>query len=130
MKTLYQKNVGKLGIIRASVSMSTLLEMLGRKRGSIAFHLWGKSKAGKAECEGEIEEAMTEWEEMNPDTTPYKANQHRIKVVQEVRKAKFELLEDEEQERWTKRAKSIHKPVTVEGGVSPRCSLALTATDA
>ncbi|KAG8925798.1 hypothetical protein FRC01_009688 [Tulasnella sp. 417] len=115
MKILYQKNVGKVGIIGAGVSMSTLLKILDRKKINIAFHLWGRSKdGGKEVCDGEIEEEMAEWEEENPAATPYQANQHRIKVIQDVRKTNFEALTDGSQEKWTKRAKTIHKPTTVE----------------
>lgn len=94
--------------------MSTVLGILGRKKVSIACHLWGKTKEGMKECDGEIAERMDEWEEANPQATPYQANQHCIKVVQDVRKAKFELLDVAVQEKWTKRAKSIHMPATIE----------------
>lgn len=114
MKILYQKNVGTVGIISSSVSMSTVLELLGRNKASIAYHLWGRTKEGKAACDGEIEEGVNEWEEENPEATPYEVNQYRITVVQDVRKAKFKLLGDAERERWTKRAKSIHKPATID----------------
>ena len=57
MKNLYRKSVDEVGVVGSNVSTSTLLEILGRKRGHIAFHLWGGSKrGGKAECEERIEE--------------------------------------------------------------------------
>ncbi|KAG9042437.1 hypothetical protein FS837_010885, partial [Tulasnella sp. UAMH 9824] len=114
MKILYQKNVGKVGIIGASVSMSTMLEILGRNKAKIAYHLWGRTKEGKAECDEEIAQNVNEWEEENPQATPYDVNQYRIKVVQDVRMEKFKLLGDAEKERWKKRAKSILKPASIE----------------
>ncbi|KIO19093.1 hypothetical protein M407DRAFT_224161 [Tulasnella calospora MUT 4182] len=95
--------------------MSTLLQILGHNRARIAFHLWGRSDpGGQVECDEEIVEEMAAWVGSHPKATPQDVNRRRIKVVQDVRKANFELLDDEEQEKWARRAKLIHKPTTVE----------------
>ncbi|KIO26170.1 hypothetical protein M407DRAFT_24503 [Tulasnella calospora MUT 4182] len=115
MKNIYQKTIGKVGSVGANISLSTLMEILGRKRVRIAFQLWGASdEGGKVECDEEIKERMANWIELNPGVTPLEASYHRIKVVQAVRKAKFKREDDDVKAKWTKRAKSIHKPATIE----------------
>ncbi|KAG8925065.1 hypothetical protein FRC01_010729 [Tulasnella sp. 417] len=115
MKVLYQKSEANGGSIGAKISLSTIMEILGRKRVRIAFHLWGGStKGGKAECDEEINEQMEEWFDRHPTAKPQEASHHRIKVVQEVRKERFKHLDDDVKDMWRKRAKSIHKPANVE----------------
>ncbi|KIO28289.1 hypothetical protein M407DRAFT_22498 [Tulasnella calospora MUT 4182] len=116
MKTLYQKSEGKIENCGSKISLSTIMEILGRKRVRIAFQMWGASKdGGKEECDEDIEDGMQEWFEKNPNATALEASYHRIKVVQDVRKARFrDTVSNAEKEKWKKRAVSIHKPATPE----------------
>lgn len=115
MKRLYQESLGKISALGSSSSLSTLMDILGRKRKHIAFHLWGGSEAGgKAECDVEIEMEMETWVEEHPTAKPQEATRHRIKVVQCVRSNRFKLLDGDVKQLWIKRAKAIHKPNSVE----------------
>lgn len=115
MKRLYQESVGKISMLGASTSLSTLLEILGRKRAQIAYHLWGGSEAGgKVECNVEIELEMEQWVAENPKATPQEATHYRLQVVQSVRSDRFGDLDESVKQIWTKRAKAIHKPKTIE----------------
>ncbi|KIO24093.1 hypothetical protein M407DRAFT_26530 [Tulasnella calospora MUT 4182] len=115
MKRLYLKNVGKVGILAANTSASSIFELLGRKRVYIAFHLWGGSESGgKADCDAEIDRQMDEWMEAHPEETPQDATRHRIKIVQDVRFSFFDSLPTKVQKIWKKRAKTIHMPSTPE----------------
>lgn len=116
MKTLYQTSEGKAENCGSRISMSTIKEILGRKRARTAFQMWGASKeGGKAECDEDIGNGMDEWLEENPTATPLDASYHRIKVVQDVRKTRFRAtLSDAEKEKWKKRAVSIHMPANPE----------------
>ncbi|KIO17895.1 hypothetical protein M407DRAFT_32428 [Tulasnella calospora MUT 4182] len=115
MKQLYLKNVGKVGILAANTSASSIFELLGRKRVHVAFHLWGGSTSGgKVDCNAEIDRRMDEWMEAHPEETPQEATHHRIKIVQDVRFAFFDTLSPKVKEIWTKRAKTIHIPKTLE----------------
>ncbi|KAG8939672.1 hypothetical protein FRC04_006079 [Tulasnella sp. 424] len=115
MKRLYQESVGKISMLGASTSLSTLLEILGRKRAQIAYHLWGGSEAGgKVECDVEIELEMEQWVAKNPKATPQEATHYRLQVVQSVRSDRFGDLDESVKQIWTRRAKAIHKPKTIE----------------
>lgn len=115
MKRLYQESNGKISVLNSNTSLSTLMDILGRRRTHIAFHLWGGSEAGgKGECDAEIEMDMETWAQKNPTAKPKEATHECIKVVQRVRATKFKDLDKEIKELWTKRAKTIHKPSSVE----------------
>ncbi|KAG9041628.1 hypothetical protein FS837_011947 [Tulasnella sp. UAMH 9824] len=115
MKIRCQKEEGKVGSIGAKIPLSTVMDILGRKRLAIVFQLWGRSKkGGKAICDPIIHERMVKWREEHPTADAQEASQHRIKVVQQVRRAQFDDLEVDVKAEWTKRAKSIHQPSTVE----------------
>lgn len=116
MKNLYQKSEGKVENCGSKVSLSTKMDILGRKRARTAFQMWGASKdGGKAECDEDIADGMDLWLEEHPNATPLEASYHRIKVVQEVRKAHFrDTATQAEKEKWKKRAVSIHKPANPE----------------
>lgn len=115
MRTSYLKSVGNVSASATKTSTSALLEILGRKRAHIAFHLWGGSEAGgKKLCEEAIEKEMGEWRKRNPTVKPVKASRRRITVVHSVRFKLFQLQPDDVQNLWSKRAKALHIPKTPE----------------
>lgn len=115
MKTCFLKSAGKVGNVGARTSASTLLEILGRKRAHIAFHLWGGSEIGGKElCEAEIEKEMVKWRKGNPKIKPALISRRRITIVHSVRGTLFKKQPDEVQALWSKRAKALHVPKTPE----------------
>ncbi|KIO27519.1 hypothetical protein M407DRAFT_23208 [Tulasnella calospora MUT 4182] len=115
MKTCYLKSAGAVGGVGARTSTSTLLEILGRKRAHIAFHLWGGSEAGgKKVCNERIEKEMEEWKKSNPLAKPVVVSRHRITVVHTVRYILFKDQLDDVRELWSRRAKALHIPKTPE----------------
>ncbi|KAG8931881.1 hypothetical protein FRC01_000650 [Tulasnella sp. 417] len=115
MKRSYLKSLGKNNPSPAKVSTSALLEILGRKRAHIAFHLWGGSESGgKTICDIQIEKELDDWKKKHPTAKPTFISHRRITIVHSVRFKLFEKQTEEVRNKWAKRAKALHIPKTPE----------------
>ncbi|KIO27209.1 hypothetical protein M407DRAFT_7390 [Tulasnella calospora MUT 4182] len=93
----------------------SILDILGKKRKDIAFHLWGgSSSGGRDECDKRIMELMLKWRRLNPSKKSREISNQSLKVVCEVRKDLFEDLPPKVQAAWEEKAKHLHLPQTDE----------------
>ncbi|KAG8927972.1 hypothetical protein FRC01_006642 [Tulasnella sp. 417] len=115
MRVSYLKSLGKDTPSSSKLSASTLLDILGRKRHYIAFHLWGGCiKGGKKLCEPEIEKELEAWRKKNPKAKAVEVSRRRITIVHSVRFKLFGLQDEDVKKLWSKRAQTLHIPKTPE----------------
>lgn len=86
-------------------------QLLGLKRAEVNYVLWGKTAEGKKKCNPIINAEMKVWaadpknqQAMALDSKVF--GQHRVNVEGRVRREKFELLPQAEQNEWTRKAKA------------------------
>lgn len=88
-----------------------ILDILGKKRKDVAFHLWGgSSSGGRDQCDKLIEEKMEKWKRLNPLKSSREISNQALLVVCEVRRQLFGGLPAKVQQSWEEKAKNLHLP--------------------
>ncbi|KAG9011399.1 hypothetical protein FRB90_007324 [Tulasnella sp. 427] len=118
MCKINRENKGTLGMLEARSSSRKLLgimDILGKKRKDVAFHLWGGSMSGgREECDAEIEHRMKKWKKKNPLKTSREISTQSLVIVCEVRRELFLQLPTKVQSAWEEKAKTLHLPQSEE----------------
>lgn len=86
-------------------------KLLGLKRADVNYVLWGQTDAGVEKCEPLIQKEMDKWKAMPENQAeiekdPKVYGQHRLKVEARIRKEKFGLLPEEEQDEYSRKSKN------------------------
>lgn len=93
----------------------SILDILGKKRRDVAFHLWGGSSAGgREQCDRRIQDRMDRWRKQNSSSSSRDASNEALKVVCDVRRKLFQGLSAKVQLAWEEKAKNLHLPQTDE----------------
>lgn len=118
MSTACQESGGTLGMLESNLTGRkglSILDILGKKRRDVAFHLWGGSSAGgREQCDRRIQDRMDRWKKRNPSSSPREASNEALKVVCDVCRNLFQGLSAKVQLAWEEKAKNLHLPQTDE----------------